>query len=611
MEPEYVPLTQRLVVAVDTHPSPRAQLYRTENGWREISSAELLRCIAVFSAELERLGVGRGDRVGVFSANRPEWHVADFAILGLGAVDVPIYFNESPDRMAYILNHSEAKAVFVAGAEQTRRLLAIRKRLPALQHVICLDGPGDAPSDVLRYEAIVDSAADAAAKVETYRRRSAAIAPDDLATLIYTSGTTGEPKGVMLTHNNLSSNVTDGFEGTNFDARTDQGLSFLPLSHVYERVMGYAYLFKGVPVAYVPDIGDVPRALLEVRPSILAAVPRFFEKIYARILDQGRAGPKIKRAIFDRALGVAREAVPWKAYGARPSAGLRFRWRIADALVFQKIRAGTGGRLRLLSSGSAPLAKELIEFFWSVGVPIYQGYGLTEASPIVSTNIPGKNRTSSVGPIIPNIEVRFAADGEIEVRGPCVMRGYYRRPEDTRAAISADGWLSTGDIGRMDEDGFLYITDRKKELIKTAGGKFIAPQMVENLLKTSPYVSNAAVVGDRRKFVAALIVPNFASLAALAREHGHSAGTHEEMIAAPWVHQRIEREVRRVCSHLAHYETVKRFALLPDDFTFENGELTYTMKLKRRVIEEKFAAQIDRIYADAEAESAPHSTSSE
>jgi long-chain acyl-CoA synthetase len=605
---DYLPLTQRLLHAVDTFPSPRAQMFRAENGWQEISSAELLRRVARLSAALERLGVAPGDRVGVFSPNRPEWHVADFAILGLGAVNVPIYFNESPDRMAYILNHSEAKAVFVAGAEQTRRLLAIRDRLPTVRHVISADAPQDAPPDILRYEAIATAASgapEAAEEIAAYRRRAAANQPAQLATLIYTSGTTGDPKGVMLTHNNLSSNVTDGFFGTNYDYRTDQGLSFLPLSHVYERVMGYAYLFTGVPVAYVSDMNDVSRALLEVRPTIIAAVPRFFEKVYARIVEQGRAGPKLKRAIFERALSVARQAVPWKAHGAPPSALLRLKWRVADRLVFHKIRAATGGRFRLVSCGSAPLANELIEFFWAVDIRIYQGYGLTEASPVVSTNYPAVNRTGSVGPIIPHVEVRIAADGEIEVRGPCVMRGYYQRPEDTRATISSDGWLATGDIGRLDEDGFLYITDRKKELLKTAGGKYVAPQVVENLLKTSPYISSAALVGDRRKFIAALIVPNFAALETLARERGLPASSHQELSAAPWVRERVEQEVNRLCAPLAHYETVKRFALLPDDFTFEGGELTYTMKLKRRVVEQKYAAQIDRIYADAEAEHTP------
>jgi long-chain acyl-CoA synthetase len=600
---DYAPLPQRLLHALDTFPSPRAQMFRTEAGWQEISSAEMLRRVARLSAKLDRLGVVEGDRVAVFSPNRPEWHVADFAILGLGAVNVPIYFNEAPDRMVYILNHSGAKAIFVGGAEQARRLIGVRDRMPAMQHVICADAPGDAAVDVLRYEAIVNSvAADDAGEIAAYRGRAAAIVPEQLATIIYTSGTTGEPKGVMLTHNNLSFNATDGFAGTNLNHRTDSGLSFLPLSHVYERVMDYAGLFSGISAAYVADINDVPRALVEIRPTIMAAVPRFFEKIYARIVEQGHAGPKLKRTIFDRALGVARQAVQWKAYDAKPSALLRFKWRIADRLVFRKIRAATGGRFRLLSCGSAPLAKDLIEFFWAVDIKIFQGYGLTETSPVVSTNIPAVNRTSSVGPIIPNVEVRIAADGEIEVRGPCVMQGYYQRPEETRAAISADGWLLTGDIGRLDDDGFLYVTDRKKELLKTAGGKFIAPQPIENLLKTSPYISIAAVIGDRRRFVSALIVPNFASLTALAKERGLPAGSREEMCAAPWVREQIEQEVNRVCAPLAHYESVKRFALLPEDFTFENGELTYTMKLKRRVIEQKYAELIDRIYAEAEAE---------
>jgi long-chain acyl-CoA synthetase len=604
---EYLPLPQRLLGAVDTFASPRAQMYRDENGWHEIPAAELLRRIAALSAELKRLGIAAGDRVGVFSTNRPEWHVADFAILGLGAVNVPIYFNESPDRMTYILSHSEAKAIFVAGAEQTRRVLAIRERLPVLRHVICADAPIDGELNVLRYESIVRAgqavdAATSASEIEAYRRRAESVVPEQLATLIYTSGTTGEPKGVMLTHRNLSSNVTDGFFGTNFDHRSDQGLSFLPLSHVYERVMGYAYLFTGVPVAYVTDMNDVPRALMEVRPTILAAVPRFFEKVYARVVDKGRSGSWLKRAIFDWALRVGRKSVAWKAHGARPSAWVRLQWSTADRLIFHKIRAATGGRFRMVSSGSAPLAKELLEFLWVVGLPIFQGYGLTETSPVVSTNIPSVNRVGSVGPIIPNVQARIAADGEIEVRGPCVMLGYYQRPDETRATISADGWLSTGDIGRLDEDGFLYITDRKKELLKTAGGKFVAPQMVENLLKSSPYISNAMVLGNQRRFISALIVPNFPVLAALANERGLADGSREEILAAPWVRERIEQEVKRLCAPLAHYETVKRFVLLPDDFTFEGGELTYTLKLKRRVIEEKYAPQIDRLYAEADAD---------
>ena len=592
---QYPSLTQRLLEAVDRYRAPRAQMHKAGDRWEAIPAAEMLRRIAGLSRALNELGVRAGDRVGLFSPNRPEWHVADLAALGLGAVDVPVYFNESPERMVYILNHSGAKVVFVAGAEQTQRLLACRQRLETVEHVIIAGAPAELDGDILRYEPLVATAGDA--EVAEYRRRAAEVTPEQLATILYTSGTTGEPKGVMLTHSNFSSNVTDTFHALDYSTR-DVALSFLPLSHVYERLMDYAYLFSGVAVAYVERIEDVSAALVEVRPTVAAAVPRFFEKLYANLMEKGRKATGFKRRVFDWSVRVARDAIPWRAYGKAASLGLKLEWALADFLVYSKVRAGIGGRVRAFISGGAPLARELAEFLWAIGITIYQGYGLTETSPVVSTNGPRANKVGTVGRPIPNVEVRIAEDGEILVRGPCVMRGYYSKPEETRAALSDDGWLRTGDIGYLDADGFLVVTERKKDLIKTAAGKFVAPQPIENSLKSSPFIQNAAVVGEKRKFVVALVVPHFANVTARAREIGIEFSLPGELAAHPWVRELISQEIQRLTAHLAQYETIKRFALLDDDFTFDNGSLTYTMKLKRRVVEEKYRDVIEQLYAD-------------
>ena len=580
----YATLTKKLLSAIDRLPNDRAVMFKANGRWEPVASAEFLRRIAGISNALERLGVKPGDRVGLFAPNRPEWHIADFAILGLGAADVPIYFNESPDRIVYMLNHSGAEVVFVAGEMQSRRLLECRSRLTSVKHIICAAAPPDVGGDVLRYETFVAAAGDEA--VAEYRLRAASVTSDQLATIIYTSGTTGEPKGVMLTHNNLSSNEEVSTEAYRLSP-ADTAVSFLPLSHVYERVNTYAYLFRGVPVAYVERMEDLAQALVEIHPTLAAAVPRVFEKIYANTLQKGRENTGVKRRLFDWAMRVALRCVRWRAYGEHAPLGLRFRWSIADRVVYSKIRDGVGGRMRAFISGGAPLSRELAEFFWAVGVPVYQGYGLTETSPVVSANCPSANKVGTVGKPIANVGVRIAEDGEIFVQGPCVMQGYYKEPEKTRAVISPDGWLATGDIGHLDADGYLYITDRKKDLFKTAAGKFVAPQPIEGLLKSSPLILNAALVGDKRKFIAAIIVPNFPNIEAAARPQGRAFLTHAELAADPWVHNLIGEEIGRLTAHLTQYETIKRFALLDHDFTFDGGHLTYTLKLKRRVIHEQ------------------------
>ena len=597
MASEYPALTKFFLDAIDRFANPRAQMYRTPAGWQSISAQEMLRRVAGLSKALAELGIVSGDRVGLFAPNCPEWHTADFAVQGLGAVNVPIYFNESHDRLIYILNDSGARVVFTAGAAQAKKISECRSRIPALEHVISVAPDTELDDAILRYETLIASTTDA--DVAEYRRRAAEIKGDNLATIIYTSGTTGEPKGVMLSHANLSSNCIDSASNHQL-LPSDVALEFLPLAHVYERTAAYSYICNGVAIAYLERIEDVPQALLEVHPTLAAAVPRFFEKIYANILEKGRRESGIKRNIFDWSLRVAEESVPWRAYGKSASPGLKLRWRVADALVYSKIREGLGGGTQRFSAGGAPLAPELAEFFWSVGVTIHQGYGLTETSPVVTANTPAANKIDTVGRPIPNVQVRIAEDGEILVKGPNVMQGYYRKPEATREVFTSDGWFRTGDIGRLDEDGYLIITDRKKELLKTAAGKFVAPAPIENTLKTSPYITNAIVVGDTRKFVSVLIVPNFANIEAAGRKSGHDFATPTQMTGDPWVRDLLSSEIERLTAPLAQYEKPKRFALLEQDFTYAGGELTYTMKMKRRVIEQRYQDVISRLYADVE-----------
>ncbi len=591
----YGTLPSRFLNVVDNLPNPRAQMVRRDGRWESISSQEFLRRVAGLSTALVELGIKPGDRVGLFSANRPEWHTADFAINGSGAITVPVYFNESPDRMTYILKHCAAKIVFVVGAHQLQKLLAARPSLPELEQIIVADGGADVPTECLRYETLIAGAS--ASDISSYRLRASQVLPGQLASLIYTSGTTGEPKGVMLTHSNFCSNVHDVGHDFSLDPAQDVALSFLPLAHIYGRTLDYIYIFGGTPLAYVESLEAVAQALLEVRPTITAAVPRFFEKIYARIVEQGSKATGVKRMLFDWAMNVAQRAAPWRATGAPASLALKAQWKLADKLVYKKFRLGLGGRLRIISSGGAPLSQALAEFYWTVGIPIYQGYGLTETSPIVSSNYP-ENRMGSSGKPIPNVQVRAAEDGEILVKGPCVMQGYYKNPEATREVLTEDGWFRTGDIGHVDKDNYLFITDRKKDLLKTAAGKFVAPQPIENALKTSPYILNAMVIGDRRKFIVALVAPNPVTVSAKAAEQGIRFSSNAEMAAHPWVHSLIDAEIKRLTVYLAQYETIKRFALLPEDFTFDNGSLTFTLKLKRRVVEQQYAGVIESLYAD-------------
>lgn len=591
----YSSLPSRFLHAVDECPTPRAQLVRRADRWEAISSQEFLRRVASLANSFVELGVKSGDRIGLFAPNCPEWHTADFAISGSGAVTVPIYFNESLDRMTYILNHCGAQVVFIAGSRQLAKFLQVRDQLEHVQQVIVAEAGDSMPEEFLRYEALIATAGPA--EIAAYRLRAAQVVPGQLASIIYTSGTTGEPKGVMLTHENFSSNVSDSCHDLDLKPESDLAVSFLPLAHVYGRMVDYLYISLGCPLAYVDVVENVAQALLEVHPTVLAAVPRFFEKIYARLMEQGTKHTGLKRKIFDFAMETAKESAAWRSGEKSVGLSVKLKWALADRLVYSKIRTGTGGRLRVVLSGGAPLSKSLGEFFWAIGIPIYQGYGLTETSPVLTSNYP-HNRIGSSGQPIRNVQIRIADDGEILAKGPCVMQGYYKSPEFTRDAFTEDGWFKTGDIGFLDKDNYLFITDRKKDLLKTAAGKFVAPQPIENTLKTSPYILNAMVVGDQRKFVVALIVINPVTVAAKLAAERLKFSSNAEMAAHPRTYALVESEVRRLTSHLAQYESIKRFALLPEDFSFDTGTLTFSMKLKRRVIERQYHDLIDKLFSD-------------
>jgi long-chain acyl-CoA synthetase len=494
--------------------------------------------------------------------------------------------------------------VFCSTAEQLAKVLSVRAGLPALRHVVVFDG--DAARDgVLTFAALEQQGRAAAARYPDFKTEALAITPDQLATIIYTSGTTGDPKGVMLSHNNLWSNVEAALQVFQIHDR-DECLSMLPLSHVYERMVGYVMFRSGVVINYAESFDAVAQNLQDVRPTVVLSVPRLYEKVYARVLENAVGGGALKRRIFFWAKRVGEEWATHRLAGVPVPRALALQKRVADRLVFAKLQARTGGRVRFFISGGAPLAAEIAKFFYGAGLPIAEGYGLTETSPVITLNPLERIKIGTVGRLVPGTEVRIAADGEILARGPGIMLGYYNKPDATRAAIDPDGWFHTGDIGELDADGYLRITDRKKDLIVTAAGKNIAPQPIENLAKTNKFVANAVMLGDKRKFPIMLIVPNLATVEAWARERNLAFATPAELLALPDVQAKVEREVMHEFRDLAKFEMPKKVVLIERDFSIESGELTPTLKVKRRVVEQRYEALIAAAYATSDALSVSH-----
>jgi long-chain acyl-CoA synthetase len=573
---------------------PRAQLHRTAAGWQPISHAEVLSNVRAISAALHGWGVRRGDRVGLLSENRPEWAWVDYALLCSGVLTVPIYPTLPASQIAYILRHSGCRAVFVSTSEQLAKAQQIRDELPELERVIVFDAGARNDSRVLTLDEVLTHGRQQGVSEAEFRAEAQRAQPDDLATLIYTSGTTAEPKGVMLTHANLHSNIVAATQFVLESSSDDIALSFLPLSHVLQRMVDYLIFANGAALAYVPIIDDVPQALQEVRPTITVAVPRVYEKLYAKIL----AADGVKRRLVLWARQVALDWAEVTLAGRTPALWLRVQHGIADRLVYSKVRDRLGGRLRFFVSGGAPLAPQIAQFFYGAGVIILEGYGLTETSPVTNVNRPQDLRIGTVGRAIPGTEIRIAEDGEILVRGPQIMKGYYRNEAATREVIAEDGWFHTGDIGSLDADGFLRITDRKKELLVTAGGKNIAPQPVQNAAKLSRFVSEAVLIGDRRPYPVLLVVPNFENLEPWARHKNLSWADREELVRQPEVRAKLEREVSARLTDFARYELPKKVLPLPREFSIDRGEITPSLKIKRRVVEEAYREQIEELYAE-------------
>ncbi|MGQ0639938.1 MAG: AMP-dependent synthetase/ligase [Gemmatimonadaceae bacterium] len=575
---------------------PDAMRVRVSGKYQPISHERILEWVRRTAFGLSALGVRRGDRVALLSENRPEWTITDFACLTSGAVDVPIYATLPPEHIAYILKDSGAVAIFVSTAQQAAKIAQIRAELPKLAHVICFD---EAASDqcTMTFAALerTGAANDSEVVANAWRRDALSAAPNDLATIIYTSGTTGEPKGVMLSHDNIYSNVA-GTAGAIDSGSGDIALSFLPLSHIFERMGDYWHFTNGVSIAYVESFDAVRAAMTDVRPTIVLSVPRLYEKMYAAVLENALSGGALKKRIFFWARDVALRRADRILAGKKPGAALNAAFAVGDKLVFSKLRARTGGRLHYFVSGGAPLSPEINKFFYAAGLTILEGYGLTETSPVIGVNTPSAFRIGTIGRPIAGVEVMIAPDGEILTRGPHVMLGYYNKPDATREAIDSEGWFHTGDIGELD-DGFLRITDRKKDLIVTAAGKNIAPQPIENAIKTNKFVSQVVMIGDRRRHTALLVVPNFDQLEKWARQSNLTWTDRAQLIVLPAVQAKMEKEIAEHLRGLASYETPKRIGLLANDFSVESGELTPTLKVKRRVIDKNYKALIDELYA--------------
>jgi len=570
-------------------------MHRQAIQWVSISSSEFYRNVIGVARALQSWGIAKGNRVAILSENRPEWTFADFACLLIGVVVVPVYTTLTNEQVAYILQDSGARAIFVSTEKQLDKINSIRDQTP-IEKIVVMDAIETAHAFHMQ-RLMHDGPTERDPQFESMGREPR---PKDLATIIYTSGTTGVPKGAMLTHENMASNIN--YSLSEFPVHKGEiSLSFLPLSHVTARHVDLAMLYHGVTLAYVSFVDQLPQALREVRPTVFVGVPRVYEKVHSQVDQKAKGFPK--RQIYRWAMSVGRSQRGKTLSGEAHDS---LSWKIADRLLYSKVRDGMGGRVEIFISGGAPLGRELAEWYADIGIRIHEGYGLTETSPVIAVNTPKAHKLGTVGKPLPNIQVRIASDGEVLVKGPSVFQGYWNKEEETRKVFE-DGWFKTGDIGNIDADGFLSITDRKKDLIKTSGGKFIAPQPLENSLKHNALIAEAVILGDKRKFPAVLIAPYFPLLEDWARANHMAFSSREELVSQPKVHELYEGIVGDLNRDLARFEQLKKVVLIAEEFSAENGTLTASMKLRRRAVEERYREVIDKMYADAEREPHPKS----
>ncbi|HEY1937218.1 MAG TPA: long-chain fatty acid--CoA ligase [Candidatus Angelobacter sp.] len=566
------------------HDVQRHVMFKRGSQWQIISSRQLYGYVSALARILKQWGIQKGDRVAILGENRPEWMIADFACVTSGIVDVPIYATLTAEQTLYLLQNSRARIIFVSTIEQLRKVQSIQAKT-SLEKIVVMDDVAEV--NVIPMWSLLNGVS--LERDAQFDEQAHQIQPDDLATLIYTSGTTGTSKGVMLSHGNLTSCAIMASKQAEWTP-DDVYLSFLPLSHVTARHVDYVCYLDGVSLAYCAVFDQLPQMLQEATPTIIVAVPRVYEKVRGEA--ERRAGHGLKRKIFDWALGVGRKHADEIARGETPASPV---WKLANRLVFDKIRQGFGGRSRAYFSGGAPLGKDMAEWFCAVGIPIMEGYGLTETSPTLSVNRPSAFKIGSVGKVNDGLQLKIAEDGEILVKGPTVFKGYWEMPEETRNSF-VDGWFKTGDIGELDSEGFLSITDRKKDLIKTSGGKFIAPQPIENALKANVLIAQAAVIGDKRKYASVIISPHFPLLEDWARANGVSFTSRQDLVSSAKVRDLYRGIVEDLNKKLAQFETLKKIIVVPDEFTVATGEITPTLKLKRRVIEAKYKQQIEELY---------------
>lgn len=588
-------LAQLFLHTIKSFPKADLMLYKEAGEYKPISTEEFGDWVICLSLGLRELGLNKGDKLALLAENSPEWVMTDLASLCLGSITVPIYTSLVPEQIKYIVNDSDTKVVVCSDLSLWEKVKSVKDKMKNVEYFLIM---GDkAPEGTVLLSEVLEKGKKVKEKDPGLFEKSALeIKPNDTASVIYTSGTTGTPKGVILSHSNFISNSKATSDIIKFTS-DDYVLSFLPLSHVLERMVTFTYLYKGCSIAYAESVETVAENLLEIRPHIMVSVPRVFEKIYAKVMDTVLEGSALKKKIFFWGVKAGKEFSQKKLDKKKISKWLELKRKIAHKLVFSKIISKTGGRVRFFVSGGAPLSKDIAEFFYGIGLVILEGYGLTETSPVIAVNTFEELRFGSVGKPIPGVEVKIADDGEILTRGPNLMKGYYKKEEETNEAIK-QGWFYTGDIGHLDEDNFLYITDRKKDIIVTAGGKNVAPQIIENQLKTNPFISNAVVIGDRKKFVSALVVPEFEKLEGYAKASNIEYTSRKDLIENEKINNFMMSEIDRYSANFASYERVKRIVLLDRDFEIEKGELTPSLKVRRNIVEDKYKDVIDKLYQD-------------